>query len=126
MTENTVPVKPNWILFAVCILGIMIQIDFTAVNVALVAIGQTLQADLSLVQWSLSAYVLAWGAFLLTAGRCADLFGKRRTFLLGTLLFMIGSALTGIAMHPWFLILGRVVQGIGGALFMPGIYALVF
>lgn len=127
MTENiTAPVKPNWILFAVCILGIMIQIDFTAVNVALVAIGQTLQADLSVVQWSLSAYVLAWGAFLLTAGRCADLFGKRRTFLLGTLLFMIGSALTGLAMHAWFLILGRVVQGIGGALFMPGIYALVF
>lgn len=116
----------GWILFAVCILGIMIQIDFTAVNVALVAIGRSLHADLSVVQWSLSAYVLAWGAFVLTAGRCADLFGKRRTFLLGTLLFMLGSALTGIALQSWFLIFGRVVQGIGGALFLPGLYTLVF
>lgn len=124
LDDNTV--KSHWILFAVCILGIMIQIDFTAVNVALIAIGRTLQADLSVVQWALSAYVLAWGAFALTAGRCSDLFGKRRTFLLGTFLFMLGSALTGAATHAWFLILGRVVQGIGGALFLPGVYTLVF
>lgn len=118
--------KAGWILFAVCILGIMIQIDFTAVNVALIAIGHTLKADLTTVQWALSAYILAWGAFVLTAGRLADLFGKRRTFLTGTILFMIGSALTGIATQPWFLIFGRVVQGMGGALFLPGIYTLVF
>ncbi len=118
--------KSGWILFAVCILGVMIQIDFTAVNVALIAIGHAVNADLSTVQWALSAYVLAWGAFVLTAGRCADLFGKRRTFLMGTLLFMLGSALTGLAVHAWFLILGRVIQGIGGALFLPGLYTLVF
>ncbi|MBS0351771.1 MAG: MFS transporter, partial [Proteobacteria bacterium] len=68
----------------------------------------------------------AWGAFVLTAGRCADLFGKRRTFLIGTCLFMLGSAFTGMAIAPWFLILGRVIQGIGGALFLPGLYTLVF
>lgn len=118
--------KSTWILFAVCILGIMIQIDFTAVNVALIAIGHTLHADLNTVQWALSAYVLAWGAFVLTAGRCADLFGKRRTFLIGTVLFMLGSALTGAATQTWFLIMGRVVQGLGGALFLPGLYTLVF
>ena len=104
----------------------MIQIDFTAVNVALIAIGHTLKTDLSTVQWALSAYILAWGALVLPAGRLADLFGKRRTFLAGTILFMVGSALAGIAMQPWFLILGRVVQGMGGALFLPGIYTLVF
>lgn len=116
----------NWILFAVCILGVMIQIDFTAVNVALIAIGHSINADLRTVQWALSAYVLAWGACVLTAGRCADLFGKRRVFLLGTTLFMVGSALTGAASQAWFLIFGRVVQGIGGALFLPGLYTLVF
>ncbi len=133
-TQNEQPIleqaqsapKAGWILFAVCILGAMIQIDFTAVNVALIAISKSVHADLSTVQWALSAYILAWGAFLLTAGRCADLYGKRRTFLTGTSLFMIGSALTGAATQPWFLILGRVVQGLGGALFLPGLYTLVF
>lgn len=118
--------KAGWILFAVCILGIMIQIDFTAVNVALVDISHTLHTGLSTVQWALSAYVLAWGAFVLTAGRLADLFGKRRTFLTGTILFMLGSALTGAAFQAWFLIFGRIIQGIGGALFLPGLYTLVF
>ncbi len=118
--------KAHWILLAVCILGVMIQIDMTAVNVALVPIADTINADLSLVQWALSAYVLAWGAFVLAAGRLADLFGRRRTFLIGTLLFMLGSALTGIAYQGWSLILGRIVQGIGGALFLPGLYTLVF
>jgi MFS transporter, DHA2 family, methylenomycin A resistance protein len=118
--------KANWILLAVCILGIMIQIDYTAVNVALIAIGHSLNADLSTVQWALSAYVLAWGAFVITAGRCADLFGRRRTFLTGTLLFMLGSALTGAATQAWFMILGRVIQGMGGALFLPGLYTLIF
>ncbi len=55
-------IQANWILLAVCILGVMIQIDMTAVNVALVPIADTINADLSLVQWALSAYVLAWGA----------------------------------------------------------------
>jgi EmrB/QacA subfamily drug resistance transporter len=123
MNENS---KSGWILFAVCILGVMIQIDYTAVNVALIAISHSIHADLNLVQWALSAYVLAWGALVLTAGRCADLFGKRRTFLIGTFLFMLGSAFTGMATAPWFLIFGRVIQGIGGALFLPGLYTLVF
>jgi len=125
ITQSQNP-KSAWILLAVCILGVMIQIDFTAVNVALIDIAQSMRADLGTVQWALSAYVLAWGAFVLTAGRCADLFGKRRTFLIGTVLFMLGSALTGAATQSWFLILGRIIQGIGGALFLPGIYTLVF
>lgn len=126
MVETTQNPKSAWILFAVCILGVMLQIDFTAVNVALTAMGHTLNADLNTVQWALSAYVLAWGAFVLTAGRLADLFGKRRTFLIGVILFMLGSALTGAATQAWFMILGRVVQGAGGALFLPGVYTLVF
>lgn len=124
-SEKSAP-RAGWILFAVCILGVMIQIDYTAVNVALVDIGRGLNASLITVQWALSAYVLAWGSFVLTAGRCADLFGKRRIFILGTLLFMLGSALTGAAFQAGFLILGRVVQGIGGALFLPSLYTLVF
>ncbi len=126
LSKNLSTPKPGWILFAVCILAVMIQIDYTAVNVALIAIGHSLHADLSTVQWALSAYVLAWGAFVITAGRCSDLFGRRRTFLIGTFLFMLGSALTGAASEAWFMILGRVVQGMGGALFLPGLYTLVF
>lgn len=118
--------KAGWILFAVSILGIMIQVDYTAVNIALVDIAHSVHSNLDTVQWVLSAYVLAWGALVLAAGRCADLYGKRRTFLIGTVLFMLGSAMTGAAIASWFLILGRVIQGIGGALFLPGLYTLVF
>ncbi len=125
-TPEKVDHRAGWVLFAVCILGVMIQVDYTAVNIALVEIAHSVKSDLAMVQWVLSAYVLAWGALVLAAGRCADLYGKRRTFLLGTLLFMLGSGMTGAATADWFLIMGRVVQGIGGALFLPGLYTLVF
>ncbi len=125
VSEKIAP-KAGWILFAVSILGIMIQVDYTAVNVALVDIAHSVHSNLDTIQWVLSAYVLAWGALVLAAGRCADLYGKRRTFLIGTVLFMLGSGMTGAATSSWFLILGRVVQGIGGALFLPGLYTLVF
>ncbi len=124
--SQTLNHKAGWVLFAACILGIMIQIDYSAVNVALVDIANTVKINLSTAQWILSAYVLAWGSFVLAAGRLADLFGKRRIFLIGTLLFMLGSGLTGAASHALWLVLGRVIQGIGGALFLPGLYTLVF
>lgn len=133
MIETMVPVATQtkikhraWILFAVSIVGFMIQVDYTAVNVGLEAIAATVHSDLTTIQWVLSAYVLAWGAMVIPAGRLADLYGNRRMFLLGNVLFLLGSIASGLATSAWFLIASRVLQGIGGAIFLPSIYTLIF
>lgn len=116
----------GWVLFAVCIVAFMVQIDFTAVNVALETISKTVHSDLTTTQWVLSAYVLAWGAMVIPAGRLADLYGKRRMFIFGTFIFIVGSTLSGLSNTTWLLISSRVLQGIGGAIFLPAVYTLVF
>ncbi len=116
----------GWILFAVSIVGLMVQVDYTAVNVGLEAMAGTVHCDLTTIQWVLSAYVLAWGSMVIPAGRLADLYGKRRMFLIGNVLFLLGSMLSGLATTAWFLIASRALQGLGGAIFLPAVYTLVF
>lgn len=115
-----------WILFAVSMVGLMIQVDYTAVNIGLEAMATTLHSNLTTIQWVLSGYVLAWGAMVIPAGRLADLYGNRRMFLIGNVLFLLGSISSGIATTAWFLIASRVLQGIGGAIFLPSVYTLIF
>ncbi len=118
--------RPMWILFAVCILAVMVQVDYTAVNVAIVDISKSLHASLTIIQWVLSAYVLTWASFVLAAGRIADIFGRRRMFIIGTVFFLLGSMFSGMATSDWMLIISRMLQGLGGALFIPSLYSLVF
>lgn len=116
----------TWVLFAICILALMVQVDYTAVNVGLESMSQAVHSNLTTIQWVLSAYVLAWGAILIPAGRLSDLYGKRRLFLIGNVLFLIGSACAGFAHSAGFLIGSRVIQGAGGALYLPALYTLIF
>lgn len=130
MTQTTaqtqIPNHRGWILFAVCIVAFMVQIDYTAVNVGLESMARTVHSNLTTIQWVLSAYVLAWGSMVIPAGRLADLYGKRRMFILGNVLFLLGSTLTGLSTTAWMLIASRVLQGVGGAIFLPAIYTLIF
>lgn len=123
---NNTKSNARWVLTAVWILIFLISIDYTAVNIALVAMARTTHSDLNTIQWALSAYVMAWGSFVLAAGRLADLFGRRRMFIIGVSLFLLGSLLTGLATQAWFLISARILQGLGGALFIPAAYTLTF
>jgi EmrB/QacA subfamily drug resistance transporter len=116
----------SWLLFAVCIVAFMVEIDYTAVNVALESMAKTVHSDLTTIQWVLSGYVLAWGAMVISGGRLADLYGKRRMFIIGVSIFVLGSVLTGLSTTAWTIIFSRVLQGLGGALFLPAIYTLVF
>jgi len=104
----------------------MVVLDATIVNVALPAIQKALnfQGDASL-QWVITAYALAFGGFLLLGGRLADLYGRRRLFLAGAILFAIASFAGGIAQNPSQLILFRAIQGLGGALLSPAALSLV-
>lgn len=109
----------KWVL-AVTVLGSsMAFIDGTVVNVALPALQQHLSATMAQLQWVVEAYVLFLAALLVVGGVLGDRFGHRRIFLLGVGLFALASAWCGMAPTVDFLIWGRAVQGLGGALLIP-------
>ena len=109
-----------WLVLSVLCLGFfMILLDTTIVNIAIPAISDKLGASLSDILWILNSYVLVYAVLLITAGRLGDLYGPKRLFLIGLVIFMLASAACGFAQTPDQLIIFRVVQGIGGALLTP-------
>jgi EmrB/QacA subfamily drug resistance transporter len=114
-----------WTLVAVCLGVFILLLDITIVNVALADIQSELDASLSDLQWVIDAYALSLAALLLTAGSLADLFGRRRLFVIGTLLFMVGSIACGAAQDIFFLQVARAFQGIGGAAMFSTALALI-
>jgi EmrB/QacA subfamily drug resistance transporter len=108
-------------------LGVLvIANDFTALNVALPAIEGDLNADVGTVQWVINAYALTFGMAIVTGGRLADMFGRRRAFFLGAAIFATFSLLGGVAQSiPW-LVAARVAMGIGGALMWPAILGMTY
>ena len=112
-------------LVVVCFGQLMIVLDTTIVNVALGSMQRELhftQADLT---WVVNGYLIAFAGFLLVAGRAGDLFGRRKVFLAGILLFTVASFATGLAPTAQTLIIGRFVQGIGGSLAAGVILAII-
>ena len=100
-------------------------LDATVVNVALPAIGEDLDTGLSGLQWVLDGYLLTLGALLLLGGSLGDLFGRRRMFVAGLAAFSVASALCGLAPSAGFLVAARILQGVGGALLVPGSLAIL-
>jgi EmrB/QacA subfamily drug resistance transporter len=103
----------------------MLLLDITIVNVALPAIERALHASFSDLQWVVDAYALALATCVLTAGSLADLFGRKRLFITGIVLFTIASVACGLANDALFLIIARGVQGIGGAMMFATALALI-
>ena len=112
---------------AALLLGtLVIANDFTALNVALPAIEKEFNADVTTVQWVISGYILVFGVFIVTAGRLADMFGRRRIFLIGMTIFAVFSLLGGLAEDVWLLLASRALMGIGGAMTWPALIALIY
>src|SRR4051812_48482863 len=105
---------------------IVIANDFTALNVALSAIEGDFNVDLGTAQWVINAYCLVFGMAIVTGGRLADLFGRRRAFFLGSALFAGVSLLGGIAPDAFFLIVMRVGMALGAALMWPAILGMTY
>lgn len=117
----------RWLIMsALFVLLVLVNIDYTALNVALVTISLEMDTSLNTIQWLLSGYVLAWAAMVIPAGRLADIFLKKSVLLTGVWLFILGSVMCGLAHTIEWIILGRIIQGIGGALFAPPVYTLTF
>jgi EmrB/QacA subfamily drug resistance transporter len=102
----------------------LVSLDISIVVVAKRTIDEDLGGG-SLLTWVFSAYAIAYAAALLTAGRFADVFGRKRSFIRGVLWFSFGSLLCGVAPTAWFLVLARVIQAFGGAQLSPASLALV-
>jgi EmrB/QacA subfamily drug resistance transporter len=103
----------------------MAFIDGSVVNIALPAIQQALHADAASTQWIVNAYLLLLGAMVLVGGSAADLYGRRRIFLIGIALFTAASIACGLAPDITVLIISRAVQGLGAALLTPASLAML-
>lgn len=104
-----------WALTVLCLGVLMIVLDTTIVNVALPSIRTDLAFSETSLVWVVNAYMLTFGGFLLLGGRLGDLYGQRRLFLAGLVLFTLASLACGLANSQGLLIVARAVQGLGGA-----------
>ncbi|HEV8485426.1 MAG TPA: DHA2 family efflux MFS transporter permease subunit, partial [Blastocatellia bacterium] len=114
-----------WILAAAILGSSMAFIDGTVVNVALPALQENLSATVLDVQWVVESYALFLAALLLVGGSLGDRFGRRRIFTTGVVLFSLASAWCGFAPGIGQLIAARALQGVGGALLVPGSLAII-
>jgi EmrB/QacA subfamily drug resistance transporter len=100
--------------------------DFTALSVALPAIEKDFSVDVTTAQWVINGYALVFGVLIVTGGRLADMFGRRRSFFLGAAIFAAFSTLGGLAPDIWLLLASRLLMGIGGALMWPAILGMTY
>jgi EmrB/QacA subfamily drug resistance transporter len=112
-------------LFAMCFALFMAMLDNTVVNVALPKIQDSLGAGVSGLQWVVDAYTLLFASLLLTGGTLGDLYGRKRLFMSGLVIFSIGSLLCGLSDSIGFLIASRALQGVGAAALIPSTLSII-
>jgi EmrB/QacA subfamily drug resistance transporter len=111
---------PSWLLLAVvCVGQFMVVLDLSIVNVALPAMQRDLHFSATQLQWVVNAYALTFGGFLLLGGRAADLFGRRKIFILGLAMFSGASLICALAPNEGLLLAARALQGLGAAVLSP-------
>jgi EmrB/QacA subfamily drug resistance transporter len=116
----------KWItLFAVSFGLFMIMLDNTVVNVALPTMQRDLHVSISQLEWIVIAYALTFASLLITGGKLADLYGRRRLFVVGLFVFTLSSLACGLAQSAGFLIGARAVQGVGAALMNPATLSII-
>ncbi len=117
--------RGRWVILAAILGSGIAFLDSTVVNVALPHIGDDLGGGLSGLQWTLDGYLLTLSALLLLGGALGDEYGRKRMFIIGLVWFTAASVLCGIAPSIGALIAARALQGVGGALLVPGSLALI-
>jgi EmrB/QacA subfamily drug resistance transporter len=131
MTERIRALQMNegnrrwWALGAMCFALFMIMLDNTVVNVALPSIQRSLNASTSSLEWTVNAYTLTFAVLLVTGGRLGDLFGRRKVFLAGVMIFAGSSAAIGFSPNDSWLVAWRAIQGSGAALMMPATLSII-
>jgi EmrB/QacA subfamily drug resistance transporter len=120
------PSTEDWWLLVIVLVGTFMAIlDAFIVNVALPTIQRTIGANSSDLELVLASYTLVYAVFLITGGRLGDIFGRKRMFLIGMVVFTIASGMCGLSPTPEYLIVSRAVQGFGAALMFPQILSII-
>jgi len=114
-----------WTLGSLCFALFMIMLDNTVVNVALPSIASSFNVSLSQLEWVVVGYALSFATFMLTGGKLADRYGRRKLFIIGLVIFTGASLACGFAPSVDFLIGARVVQGVGAALMNPATLSII-
>src|SRR6202165_5351954 len=112
-------------LIVIAVAQLMVVLDATIVNIALPSIQRALKFSPTDLEWVINAYALTFGGLLLLGGRAGDLFGRRRMFVAGIVLFTLGSLAGGFATSGTWLIIARAAQGIGAAIIAPTALSLI-
>ncbi|MGO9819364.1 MAG: MFS transporter [Solirubrobacteraceae bacterium] len=116
----------RWLVLVIaCMAQFMVVLDATVVNVALPSIQRGLHFSPANLQWVVNSYTLIFGGFLLLGGRAADILGRKRLFVVGIAVFSIASLINGLAQSSSMLVVGRGLQGLGGALVSPAALAII-
>lgn len=116
----------RWLPLGVVLCGtVVLVLDAFIVNVALASIQRTLGAGSEAIEWIVAGYGLAMAALLVSGGRLGDRYGRRRLFSIGLAVFMVASTLCAVSPSPAFLVVARVVQGMGAALMAPNVLAII-
>ncbi|GAB2876478.1 MFS transporter [Microbulbifer echini] len=113
-------------LIALSMAIFLVANDLTAFAPALPAIEEEFNADITTSQWIINGYALVFGVLVITGGRLADLYGRRRLFIYGTLVFVFFSLLGGLAMDVRMLLVSRALMGIGAAMMWPSILGMTY
>jgi EmrB/QacA subfamily drug resistance transporter len=115
----------GWALTLICIAQLMVVLDGTIANIALPHIGKDLDISEANLTWIVTGYALAFGGLLLLGGRLGDLYGRRRIFVIGLVVFSVASLLGGLAQNEAMLLGSRALQGAGAAMASPAALALI-
>jgi EmrB/QacA subfamily drug resistance transporter len=128
MADPEDPIGKSAILgmVAMAVAVFVIANDFTALSVALPAIERTFGTSVNTSQWVINGYAMVFGVAIVTGGRLADMFGRRRIFFIGAGVFATFSVIGGFAPDIWLLLAGRFTMGIGGAMMWPAILGMTF
>ena len=108
-------------------LGILaVAMDITAINVAIPAIEKTFKTDVETIQWLINGYILSFGVLMVTFGRLADIFGRKKIFFMGLFIFGLASLAGALSSSAAMIIAARVIQGVGGAMLWPCIIGILY
>src|SRR5437764_11521716 len=113
-------------LVAMGLAVLVIANDFTALSVALPAMEAEFRADVTTTQWVINGYALVFGVLIVTGGRLADMFGRRRLFFIGAAIFAGFSAVAAAAPTIGVLVAARAAMGVGGAIMWPAVLGMTF
>ena len=105
---------------------LVIAADIAAINVAIPAIEKSFETTITVIEWVVNGYILMFGVLMVTCGRLADMFGRKKIFLIGIVVFGLASLAGSLAVDAQMLIAARVLQGIGAALLWPSIIGIVY